>query len=203
MDYGCSVNFRQFVCSLYLPRYDVQDGAVTGPCKEMCNHAKRKCNRLTSIRRNRDANCFGPWREPRVRRNQNQMHMYCSPITLDQCQDLHYVLGSLPNRYLQRNISEIQVELNYYNPLIATSCHANLRLFLCGTFNPFCVHNENPFTTPCREFCEEVEGSCADSFALLYGGLPWPNKLQCHRFPAAESGESAHCFMPNDLTISR
>ncbi|KAH3741005.1 atrial natriuretic peptide-converting enzyme-like [Dreissena polymorpha] len=211
MDYGCSINFRKFVCAMFLPEYDVSTSRAVGPCKELCSQAKRKCKKVMQQLRSKwpknwkcnkfkGANsnaCLKPWREPNPDRG-SVHHLYCSPIRISQCQNLPYHIGSLPNLFLQRNITELQTEFGYYDSLLATGCHAHLRLFLCGTYMPFCVHNANPFTIPCRELCEEVEAACEVHFALLNGGLPWPQKVQCHRFPLAESQERLRCFMPTD-----
>ena len=124
--------------------------------------------------------------------------MYCTSITTPQCQNQPYSYGSLPNVFLQRNVTEIRIELEFYDALLASGCSENLRLFLCGTYIPFCAENQNPFMMPCREVCEEVQGACLDHFRFLYGGLPWPNKLQCHRFPSSND-DARTCFMPGDV----
>ena len=144
--------------------------------------------------KNRDATCFRP-----VRENRNPTPpMYCTSITTPQCQNQPYSYGSLPNVFLQRNVTEIRIELEFYDALLASGCSENLRLFLCGTYIPFCAENQNPFMMPCREVCEEVQGACLDHFRFLYGGLPWPNKLQCHRFPSSND-DARTCFMPGDV----
>ena len=53
MDYGCSTNFRLFVCSMYLPKYDPETGDTVGPCKETCNRAKSRCKSVMRDTRSR------------------------------------------------------------------------------------------------------------------------------------------------------
>ena len=53
MDYGCSNNFRVFVCSLYLPRYDSVTMTTSGPCKETCNRARSRCRKTMKQARSR------------------------------------------------------------------------------------------------------------------------------------------------------
>ena len=136
--------------------------------------------------------CVAPVREPRT----TLQHTYCEQNTIPMCQHLPYFLGSLPNQFLQRSITEIQTEMQYYDPLVQSGCSANLAFFLCGTYMPFCVHNESPFSMPCRELCEQVRSDCDAVYALSYHGLPWPNKLQCHRFRSTE--DEGSCVMPGD-----
>lgn len=141
--------------------------------------------------------CLKPFRE---NRRSQVLPMYCTDITVPQCQNLTYTLGSLPNLFMQRNITEIQIEITFYNALLDTGCSPHLPLFLCGTYIPFCSSNGNPFMMPCRELCEEVQRDCLHHYMFLYGGLPWPNKLQCHRFPSRDLESERPCFMPGDTS---
>lgn len=207
MDYGCSRNFRLFVCSLYLPKYDPGTQTNVGPCKETCNQARKKCkktmkqqgsrwprhykcNKLPSTRSPRQ--CLPPVRET----NEELEHTYCVQNTIPMCVTLNR-LGSLPNFFLQRSLSEIRTEMTFYENLVSSGCHAHLKFFLCGTYLPFCVPHRTPFANPCRELCEEVVRDCSSHYDFIYRGLPWPNKLQCHRY-ANSTDSIRYCSMPGD-----
>lgn len=150
-----------------------------------------RCNKLPSKRT--DATCFRPVRES----NTELEHTYCVDNTIPMCLGLNS-LGSLPNFFLQRSISEITTEMRFYESLVDSGCHAQLRFFLCGTYLPFCVPHRTPFATPCRELCEEVAHDCGNIFDFMYGGLPWPNKLQCHRY-ANSTDTRRFCAMPGEI----
>ncbi|KAL4216345.1 hypothetical protein ACF0H5_024072 [Mactra antiquata] len=207
MDYGCSNNFRLFVCALYLPKYEAENKPTIGPCKETCNRArsrckgpmkqtksrwpkKFKCGKLPS--RKGKEECLRPIRE---NKRQNA-HVYCSENDIPVCRKFN-TFGSLPNFFMQRNIREITTEMRFYDNLIASGCNEHLAFFLCGTYMPFCVHNITPFSNPCRELCEQVKTDCSSHFAYIYRGLPWPNKLQCHRY-VNSTNTQRHCSMPGD-----
>lgn len=84
-----------------------------------------------------------------------------------------------------------------FRPLIASNCHAGLRFFLCGLYQPFCVRANIPFALPCRELCEEIKEACEAQYTRRFAGLPWPSKFQCHRYPALND-ENFRCVMPSD-----
>lgn len=208
MDYGCSNNFRQFVCSLYLPKYDPVTQTVAGPCKEMCSKARNRCKKTMRETRSRwprifrcnqlpskrnDDVCLRPVRESRV----ELQHTYCVDNVIPMCISLNS-LGSLPNFFLQRSLGEITTEMRFYEDLVSTNCNANLQFFLCGTYLPLCVPNITPFAIPCRELCDEIKRDCSTHFDFIYQGLPWPNKLQCHRYTPSND-TSRYCAMPGDF----
>ncbi|XP_045184082.2 frizzled-10-A-like [Mercenaria mercenaria] len=208
MDYGCSNNFRQFVCSFYLPKYDPQTQTSVGPCREMCTTAKKKCKKTMRQTRSRwprqfkcrrlpskrnDDTCLRPVNESTT----NLQHTYCVDNTIPMCLGLN-TLGSLPNFFLQRSLEEITTEMGFYEELVSSNCHQHLRFFLCGTFLPFCVPHITPFATPCRELCEEIRTNCSTHFDFIYQGLPWPNKLQCHRYVSSEDPDR-YCALPGDI----
>ena len=148
-----------------------------------------RCKRYPS---KNSGNCVHPVQEPR----NTLQHTYCTHNSIPICQNLRYVLGSLPNRFLQRSVTEISTEMQFYEALVQSGCSDHLRFFLCGTYMPFCVHNESPFSMPCRELCEQIHNECDTMYEILYHGLPWPNKLQCHRFRSTE--DAGACVMPGD-----
>ena len=150
----------------------------------------------TLPKKSTDPTCVKPNRERR-RKNEPPM-MYCERNPLPLCQDLPIGLeyGTLPNRYLQRDAKEIEIEMTYYAKMLNSQCNPHLKFFLCGTYMPLCVNPLNFASIPCKELCDEVEKDCKPFHTMAYRGLPWPNKLQCHRFPSADSGYP--CVMPDD-----
>ncbi|KAK3578390.1 hypothetical protein CHS0354_025483 [Potamilus streckersoni] len=209
IDYGCSNNFRQLVCGTYLPEYRHDPPRVLPPCKKTCVKAKKLCGRILKqlgtkwpkqlkcrgLPTQRDT-CIDVIPEPSP--NQTK-HTYCDKIPLPMCQNIAFRTGSLPNMFFQRSLEEIMTEMQFYEPLVLSGCSPNLVFLLCGTYMPFCIKNENPFTLPCQELCKSVKADCELDFQLLYRGLPWPNKLQCQRYPKKTNDSPWSCVMPTDL----
>ena len=151
-----------------------------------------KCKKLPS-KKNSDT-CIRSVIEPP--RGERMNHMFCTPNTLPLCQNMTFTSGSLPNMFRQGSVDEIGQEMEFYRPLIDSACSPQLPFFLCGTYMPFCIRTEDPLAMPCRELCEMVKAECSDDFRRLYGGLPWPQKLQCHLYP--ESSGQRRCVMHTD-----
>ncbi|RUS91953.1 hypothetical protein EGW08_000355, partial [Elysia chlorotica] len=217
MDAGCSDNLRNFLCALYLPQCVGDQSAPLYPCMETCRKAKQrcrqqmrrqgvkwnqhfKCKRLLSRATNR---CVKPQRESK--KAANREYVLCEANKLSMCQNIPFTQGSLPNMYLQSDLSEIEREMSQYAELVSGGCSRKLRLFLCGVFMPFCVqgrpHRQDqgnpslasshlpaqldvPFVVPCREWCQEVYDQCSGEYEQRTQGLPWPGKFHCHRFPS-------------------
>lgn len=209
IDYGCSNNFRLFVCSTFLPKYDLQTRKSSSPCKEMCQKARQRCKpafKQTNSKWPRSLKCNKLPRqrggetciEPVTESRGQLQHTYCARNLVPQCKGLPYAFVSLPNSFLQINLFEISIELANYEKLIATGCSRHLTFLLCGTYLPFCVHRESsPYTMPCQELCDSVKADCKDSYSRTYPGLPWPSKLQCNRYPLEDSDKP--CAMPGSL----
>merc|ERR1712110_1071012 len=119
----------------------------------------------------------------------------------------------------------LEHEMAQYQPLIDSGCSNKLKFFLCGAYMPFCVPGTSqitgqgtsdsgspqtqvqvqpdvPFVVPCRELCQEVHDSCSGEYLQRTGGLPWPGKLHCHRYPSytsqyrdTEGGAGIPCTM--------
>uniref|UniRef100_A0A3P8SGN9 Sizzled n=1 Tax=Amphiprion percula TaxID=161767 RepID=A0A3P8SGN9_AMPPE len=66
-------------------------------------------------------------------------------------------------------------------PLLQTGCHPQAQAFLCSLIAPVCL---DTFIQPCRSLCVAVRDSCAPVLACQ--GHPWPETLDCDRFPAEE-----------------
>lgn len=206
MDHPCSVNTRRMLCALYLPKCRGRSRAE-GPCRTTCMRAKRKCSddfqemfgiqwtEQFSCRGLPRRGCLGPLTETQCTRE----YPDCIDISsIPVCSGLSFTYGTVPNMFYQCRIEEITTELEYYTPLRESNCHPNLNFLLCGVYTPFCIRAEVPFTFPCREICDQVREACEDDYARLYHNLPWPNKLQCHRYPSSESPGGHRCVMPNE-----
>ena len=112
---------------------------------------------------------------------------------------VYYVL------YPQNNLDEIGVEMQQYTSMIESGCSTRLPFLLCGAFMPFCINGpsqDQPYVVPCREVCQQVRHDCRRQFHDAWGGLPWPSKLHCHRYPShtsnylQEDNTTVPCAMP-------
>ncbi|KAK7089824.1 uncharacterized protein [Littorina saxatilis] len=204
IDRGCSQNFRLLACSLYLPRCAGR-GAARGPCRKTCKVTRRVCQ--ASLQQ------FGyTWPEEfdcnalpkkrclkQGRHNSCSMdHTQCVDIDLPMCTDLSFRIGMSPNMFGQCNRTEIAMEMEQFRPLVESQCSPKLGLFLCGVYMPWCASREGGLTFPCQEVCSEVREACEPTYRRLTRGLPWPNKLQCHRYPAS-SNANYTCVMEDDV----
>ncbi|XP_062618436.1 frizzled-6-like [Saccostrea cucullata] len=209
MDSDCHKNFRLTVCGTFLPKCMPGSNTTELPCRETCFSAKRGCSKklkqggskwpnkqlkCNRFRRKRQGSCLKP--VPRRLTPRPLRYAYCERNTFRVCENLSPPIRTLPNMFLQSDERLIEIEMNQYRPLLQTQCHENLQFLLCGTFAPFCQSDQQPFVQPCRETCEAVKTACLETFRGLYGGLPWPAKLQCHRYPSG--GAQSLCAAPND-----
>lgn len=111
----------------------------------------------------------------------------CEPIKVKMCHGLGYNMTGMPN--LGGN--ELQQEAEYYlktfQPLIQYGCSPNLKLFLCSVYVPMCTEKVSNPIGPCRGLCENVRQRC---YPVLQGfGFPWPEALNCSRFPEQNNHE--------------
>ncbi|KAL8574740.1 hypothetical protein ACOMHN_023944 [Nucella lapillus] len=203
IDTGCSQNFRLLTCSLYLPRC-VGRGVAKGPCRKTCKVTQRVCEpRLEALGYS--------WPEqfdckslPKKRCLKHGPHHSCSAqytlcqdIDLPMCQSLSFRTGMSPNMFGQCNSSLISVEMQQFQPLVDTGCSSSLNFFMCGVYMPFCTASQGLMSFPCRELCDEVRRDCEGAYSQMTGGLPWPNKFQCHRYPLS-SDTNYTCVMPDE-----
>lgn len=212
MDKNCHKNFRLTVCGAFLPKCTPGSNVTELPCRETCFSAKRGCSnelkqagsrwpnrqlKCNRFRRKKQGSCLKP-----VRSRQAPAPLrydYCQQNTFSACANLSLQLRSLPNMFLQSDERLIQTEMNQYQALLDSRCHDDLAFLLCGIFAPFCPNDQQPFVLPCRETCDAVKTACSEAFRMLYRGLPWPAKLQCHRYPSGSS--VIPCVTPTDSTI--
>lgn len=123
----------------------------------------------------------------------------CEPIKIDLCSGLGYNMTGMPN--LGGN--ELQQEAEYYLrtflPLLQYGCSPHLKLFLCSVYVPMCTEKVSNPIGPCRGLCESVKSKC---YPVLQGfGFPWPDALECSRFPVQNNHEHMCMEGPKNLGI--
>ncbi|XP_048506748.1 frizzled-9-like isoform X2 [Athalia rosae] len=68
-----------------------------------------------------------------------------------------------------------------FMPLVHYNCSRHLRLFLCAVFAPVCSEHVAMQIPACKPLCLSVRRDCEPALSSL--SLPWPNMLDCERFP--------------------
>lgn len=205
IDRGCSDNLRLLACSLYLPKCDGPRRAGQEPCANTCKMTQRVCQpRLEELGYTWPAafDCDalpkrGCIRHLAQHNTCDRPYTLCERIDLPMCQNVSFTVGMIPNMFGQCHHSQIITEMEQFQPLLDSNCSPNLRFFLCGVYMPFCTHTEGQQSLPCQEVCTEVRVACGPTYTRLSGGLPWPNKFQCHRYPSAANTDNT-CVMPDD-----
>lgn len=105
----------------------------------------------------------------------------CEPIKIEMCSGLGYNLTGMPNLGGNELQQEADYTLKTFAPLIQYGCSSQLKLFLCSVYVPMCTEKVPNPIGPCRNLCENVRSRC---FPVLQGfGFPWPDALNCSRFP--------------------
>lgn len=100
------------------------------------------------------------------------------PTELRLCYNVGYKKMRLPNLLDHETMPEVKQQAGSWVPLLAKRCHADTQVFLCSLFAPVCL--DRPIY-PCRSLCEAVRDSCAPVMETY--GFPWPEMLQCEKFP--------------------
>lgn len=100
------------------------------------------------------------------------------PAELRLCYTVGYKKMRLPNLLDHETMPEVMQQAGSWVPLLAKRCHADTQVFLCSLFAPVCL--DRPIY-PCRSLCEAVRNSCAPVMETY--GFPWPEMLQCDKFP--------------------
>ncbi|XP_061678983.1 sizzled [Syngnathoides biaculeatus] len=104
------------------------------------------------------------------------------PNQMKVCKDVGYSEMRLPNFLGHSNLEgEVVPRSEDWRPLLQTGCHPQAQAFLCSLIAPVCL---DTFIQPCRSLCVAVRDSCAPVLACQ--GHPWPQALDCDRFPTEE-----------------
>ncbi|XP_015148493.2 crescent isoform X1 [Gallus gallus] len=101
------------------------------------------------------------------------------PRSMALCYDIGYSEMRIPNLLEHETMPEVIQQSSSWLPLLARECHPDARIFLCSLFAPICLDR---LIYPCRSLCEAVKRSCAPVMACY--GYPWPEILNCNKFPA-------------------
>lgn len=120
----------------------------------------------------------------------------CEPIKIEMCMGLGYNMTGMPNLGGNDMQQEADYNLKSFEPLIQYGCSQNLKLFLCSVYVPMCTEKVANPIGPCRGLCEGVRSRC---YPVLQGfGFPWPDALNCSRFPAVNNHEHMCMEGPKD-----
>ncbi|XP_039630400.1 secreted frizzled-related protein 5 [Polypterus senegalus] len=119
------------------------------------------------------------------------------PAELRLCYTVGYKKMRLPNLLDHESMPEVKQQANSWVPLLAKRCHADTQVFLCSLFAPICL--DRPIY-PCRSLCEAVRDSCAPVMETY--GFPWPEMLQCEKFPIDNDLCIPTQFSSNQATVA-
>lgn len=123
----------------------------------------------------------------------------CEPIRVELCMDLGYNMTGMPNLGGNDLQQEADYNLKSFSPLIQYGCSSQLKLFLCSVYVPMCTEKVINPIGPCRGLCESVRSRC---YPVLRGfGFPWPDALNCSRFPIENNQEHMCMEGPKDKGI--
>ncbi|XP_055487500.1 secreted frizzled-related protein 2-like [Leucoraja erinacea] len=103
------------------------------------------------------------------------------PHTMALCHGVGYSQMRLPNLLGHDSMKEVVQQAASWVPLLSKHCHADTRKFLCSLFAPVCLSEVREAIRPCRSLCRDVRDGCAP--VMLAFGFPWPDMLDCGRFP--------------------
>lgn len=107
----------------------------------------------------------------------------CKPIpaSLLLCRGIEYPNMRLPNLLGHETLQEVLEQAGAWIPLVQKQCHPDTRKFLCSLFAPVCIDDLDETIRPCHALCQQVKDSCAPVMSAF--GFPWPDMLDCARFP--------------------
>lgn len=123
----------------------------------------------------------------------------CEPIRVELCTGLGYNVTGMPNLGGNELQQDADYTLKTFSPLIQYGCSSQLKLFLCSVYVPMCTEKVINPIGPCRGLCENVRSRC---YPVLQGfGFPWPDALNCSRFPEENNHEHMCMEGPKDIGI--
>ncbi|KAK3914433.1 Frizzled-2, partial [Frankliniella fusca] len=119
-------------------------------------------------------------------------HGRCERITIPFCLDIPYNETIMPNLLNHQRQEDAGLEVHQFFPLVKVKCSPDLQFFLCSMYAPVCTILDKAIP-PCRSLCRSSRQGCEQ--LMLKFGFPWPENLDCERFP--ESGGSELCVAEN------
>lgn len=115
------------------------------------------------------------------------------PRNMTLCHGIGYTKMRLPNLLNHDTMAEVSQQAGSWVPLLNVRCHPDTQLFLCSLFSPVCLER---LIYPCRSLCEKVREGCEGRMQNY--GFPWPNALQCDKFPL----DNDMCIAPQSNTTT-
>jgi hypothetical protein len=170
IQFGCSSELREFLCSVYVPR--CENGKVKKPSRSMCKRARKGCAPLMKrfgLRWRFKCKKYGK-EDKKVGRN-------CQRIRVPMCRDIGYRFTQFPNRLGHETQEEAASEVHQFWPLIEINCAPELKEFLCGLYVPECRNGR--VRRPSRQHCERSKAGCLP--VLKQYNFSWPDKMDCNK----------------------
>ncbi|XP_076826173.1 secreted frizzled-related protein 2-like [Clavelina lepadiformis] len=118
------------------------------------------------------------------------------PSEFGLCYGMEYHRMRLPNLLGHETMKETLQQAKPWPPLVSKGCHPETQKFLCSLYAPVCMKGYEKSIQPCRSLCEAVRDACTPVMAQF--SYPWPEMLDCSRFPDADSDQL--CIPPRVLT---
>ncbi|VEL40051.1 unnamed protein product [Protopolystoma xenopodis] len=113
-------------------------------------------------------------------------------IVIDECKNSFYSFTGMPNLVGQESQDDARHQMQMFDPLINYRCSEKLRFFLCSVHTPMCDANTLHLIGPCRPLCQHVYERCFPVMKTF--NLPWPESLNCSRFPMKNSDNGVMCM---------
>uniref|UniRef100_A0A803TUG2 FZ domain-containing protein n=1 Tax=Anolis carolinensis TaxID=28377 RepID=A0A803TUG2_ANOCA len=125
---------------------------------------------------------------PRHRARPSSGRGGCHPLPggLTLCQGVDYGRMRLPNLLGHETPKEVVQQAGAWVPLLGKGCHRDTRRSLLEPI------------VPCRALCRGVQEGCAPVMAAF--GFPWPEMLNCSRFPSGDEGLCVPPLRPQATT---
>lgn len=130
---------------------------------------------------------------------QEPMLRTCEPIRVELCKNLGYNMTGMPNLSGNDLQQEADYNIKSFSPLIQYGCSPQLKLFLCSVYVPMCTEKVSNPIGPCRGLCESVFSRCYP--VLSEFGFPWPDALDCSRFPVENNQDHMCMEGPKEMRI--
>nr|XP_060627296.1 secreted frizzled-related protein 2-like [Anolis sagrei ordinatus] len=126
----------------------------------------------------------------------------CHPLPggLTLCRGVGYGRMRLPNLLGHETPKEVVQQAGAWVPLLGKGCHRDTKKFLCSLFAPVCLEDMEEPIVPCRSLCQGVQEGCAPVMAAF--GFPWPEMLNCSRFPSGDEGLCVPPLRPQSPTLT-
>lgn len=113
-------------------------------------------------------------------------HNRCERITIPFCLDIQYNETIMPNLLNHQRQEDAGLEVHQFFPLVKVKCSPDLQFFLCSMYAPVCTILDRAIP-PCRSLCRSSKNGC--EALMMKFGFPWPENLDCDRFPEAGGPE--------------